>query len=453
MKTTIVIFGLTGDLGRRKLLPALRHVLATGDFDDVKIIGISRHKVDTAEFLDQVFTGTKRSHADRASFAKLAERVSFRAMDLANDEDYLKLIKSLKIDTENQVLFYLAVPPAAATQIVDHLGKATQKAEGLGRAKLNTPNVKILFEKPFGVDLASAKDMVKRTGRYFDGEGQIYRIDHFLAKEMAQNIVAFRGGNALFANLWNRDFIESIDIIATENLDIQGRGVFYEQTGALRDVLQGHLMQLLALTLMNIPAKFDWNELPKLRLKALAKIQPADPLASRRAQYKSYASEANHLNSPVETFASVELFSDDEKWKNVPLRLITGKALSRKTTEIRVYLKKTREAQQNQIVFRIQPREGIAIQIFVKKPGLGREFTVENLGFNFPDDLELPDAYEQVLADAIASHHSLFTSSDEVIREWEILDPVQKAWAMDLVPLELYDKGAKLSELLDFEQE
>lgn len=421
MKTKLLIFGITGDLSQRKLLPALRQIVATDEFNDLSIIGVSRREVDIAEL---------------AVGERLANLISIFTMDLAQKSDYIRLREYVALQEDEQLLVYLSVPPQAATQIVDFMGEA----------RLNTKNVKILFEKPFGVDLQSAKEMIQRTTEYFDEE-QIYRIDHYLAKEMAQNIVAFRGGNALFSILWDAKSIDSIEVIATEEIGIENRATFYEQTGALRDVLQGHLLQLLALVLMEVPHNFDWNTLPALRYAALSQLEPADPSQARRAQYEGYQEEVANPGSVVETFVSLELHSKDPRWRDVPLRLVTGKALDKKTTEIRIFLKKSHDAQSNCIVFKIQPDEGIAIQLFVKKPGYAREFEMKTLGFNFPEDAQLPDAYEQVLVDAIRSQKSLFTSGEEVVASWKILAPLQHAWDMEKSSLPTYKKGSRYSDI------
>lgn len=416
MVTKLVIFGITGDLSRRKLLPALRQIITSGSFDDLQIIGVSRRDVDLNVLL--------------ADLEELKSRTSIHTMDLAEVSDYVDLKNAIDLKDDEQLLVYLAVPPSTATQIVDFMGEAG----------VNTPNVKILFEKPFGIDLISAKEFINRTARYYD-ESQLYRIDHYLAKEMAQNIVTFRGGNALFGNIWNNNFIQSIEIVASESIGIEGRGQFYEQTGALRDVLQGHLMQLLALTLMDIPDDFDWNQLPELRLKALEQLEPVDPANAQRAQYQGYQEEVENIGSQTETFVSVELQSKQPRWLDVPIRLTTGKALPEKTTEVRIHLKKIHEAQSNTIVFRIQPNEGIDIELFAKRPGYERTFEPRHLALTFPEDTMFPDAYEQVLVDAIRSEKSLFTSSQEVIRSWEILAPLQQSWDMDNEPLPVYAKG------------
>jgi glucose-6-phosphate 1-dehydrogenase len=427
MKTKLVIFGVTGDLSTRKLLPALEQIFSTGDFDDLSVIGVSRHKLNIKRVLRTSLHNTK-----------LFKRMTGFSMDVAEPDEYKRLKSFIDLKKTEQLLIYLAVPPGAATQIVDFLGETG----------INTPNVKVLFEKPFGVDVVSAGEVITRTARYFKEE-QLYRIDHYLAKEMAQNIIALRGRNALFDNIWNNNFIESIEIIAAEKIGIEGRTVFYEQTGALRDVVQGHLMQLLALTLMDIPADFDWDSLPQLRQDALNQIQPADPSLAVRAQYEGYQKEVKNPGSLTETFVSLSLTSNQPRWLDVPIKLMTGKALDEKTTEIRIHLKKMSEAQSNCIVFRIQPNEGIDIELFVKKPGYEHNFETRHLIMDFVGDAKLPDAYEQVIVDAIRSRKSLFTCSGEVLRSWEILAPIQDSWNMDNESLKTYKLGSDFYKTLE----
>jgi len=420
MTTKLLIFGITGDLSTRKLLPALSEIIKTGEYDDIKIIGVSRREVDIAE----LFRASANAQA-------LESRTEVFSMDLARGSDYDRLREYVNLTSDEQLIVYLSVPPSAASQIVDFMGEAG----------MNTPNTKLLFEKPFGVDLTSAEEMIARSARYYNEE-QIYRIDHYLAKEMSQNIVAFREGNALFTHLWNNQAIEKIEIIATEAIGIEGRAGFYEQTGALRDVLQGHLMQLLALILMDIPAELDWDTLPELRLEALRVLMSADPARAVRGQYDTYQTEVGNLGSLTETFAAVELASAASQWKGVPLRLITGKALDRKTTEIRIHFRKRHTMQSNCLTFYIQPNEGVAIELFTKKPGYEREFESRQLAFTYPEDASLPDAYEQVIVDAIRSRKSLFTSSEEVLESWRVLQPILNAWSMESQPPMQYIAGS-----------
>ncbi|HRN97083.1 MAG TPA: glucose-6-phosphate dehydrogenase [Candidatus Saccharibacteria bacterium] len=423
MKTKLVIFGVTGDLSTRKLLPALEQIFSTGDFDDVSVIGVSRHKISVKKILRSSLHSTK-----------LAKRMSGFSMNVSEPKEYLRLKEFIDLKSKEQLLIYLSVPPMAAAQIVEFLGDSG----------INSPNVKLLFEKPFGVDLHSAKDVIKRTAEHFS-EDQLYRIDHYLAKEMAQNIVAFRGRNALFSNIWNNNFIESIEIIAAEKIGIEGRAQFYEQTGALRDVVQGHLMQLLALTLMDIPTDFDWNRLPELRQRALDQVRLADPLLAKRAQYEGYQKEVANPGSLTETFVKLELASDQPRWLDVPITLLAGKSLHKKTTEIRIHLKKLSEAQSNCVIFRIQPDEGIDIELFTRKPGYQREFETQHLELKYSKGVKIPDAYEQVLVDAIFSRKSLFTCSGEVLRSWEILQPILDSWSMDKAELTTYKRGTDFS--------
>lgn len=415
MRTKLVIFGVSGDLSRRKLLPALGSIVAAGEAGDLEIIGVSRRELILGELFDEALLGQS----------------SLFTMDMAAEAEYVRLKDHLDLDPDEQLIIYLSVPPAASRQIVSLLGAAG----------LTTPNVKLLLEKPFGVDLASAEDMLDHIGSYY-GEEQVYRIDHYLAKEMAQNIVAFRAGNALFDYVWDSHAIESIEVVASESIGIEGRAQFYEQTGALRDVVQGHLMQLLALVLMDVPGELDWNAVPELRLAALHHIQAADPSNARRAQYIGYQLEAQNPGSTVETFVSLELVSRDPRWRGVKLKLATGKAMAEKSTEIRVNFKKSHELQRNRLIFRIQPNEGVEIDLVAKKPGYDRTLSARSLAFSYPEDEQLPDAYEQVLVDAIRSEKSLFTSGAEVRESWRILQPLLSEWEMDNRALSTYKQGS-----------
>lgn len=421
MKTKLVIFGITGDLSRRKLLPALRKIITSGAVKDLEIIGISRGEVAVDELVGDILK----------PFTKVI------SMDLTNIEDYRSLKKKISPRKGQQTLIYLSVPPSAATRISDYLGEAG----------INNERVKLLFEKPFGLDLASAKDMVERTARYFD-EAQVYRIDHYMAKEMVQNIIAFRSGDAIFRQLWGGRGVERIEVRAFEEIGIVGRAQFYEQTGALRDVLQGHLVQLLALVLMDVPSRLDWGSVPDLRLQALKRILPADPTKSVRAQYSTYRQETGVSASKVETFVQVCLESDASDWENVPISLVTGKALDRKETEIIIYFRAGNIDQTNSLKFKIQPDEGIEIDLFTKKPGYERVMESQKLSFSYPADEALPEAYEQVLVDAINSRKSLFTTSQEIIESWRILQPVLTSWNFDDQEITFYEVGSSAQDVI-----
>ena len=427
MKTKLVIFGITGDLASRKLLPALSNIFMSGKFDNLSIIGVSRRQVEAYQILGD-------HHDD------LKGTTSMFTMNLSDTAEYTRLKQHIDLKEDEQALFYLSVPPSSSGEII----------EGLGVAGLNTPNVKLLLEKPFGTDLASAKDMIAHIDTHFTEE-QVYRIDHYLAKEMAQNILTFRGRNALFAHVWNNTVIERIEVIALESIDIEGRAQFYEQTGALRDVLQGHLLQLLSLVLLPIPEDLDWEKLPQCRQIALNHIKPASTESHKavRGQYIGYRDEVENGNSTTETFVSLALESDDPRWKGVPLALTTGKALDRKKTEIRIHFKKTNEAQSNFLIFRIQPNEGIEIDLVTKKPGYEHEFEDQALTFEYPSGTRLPDAYEQVLVDAIEHRKSLFATSSEVLRAWEIVAPIQEKWAHETDDLRFYEPGTHARSIIE----
>lgn len=429
--TTLVIFGVTGDLSRRYLLPALSEICQSSDIRSrLKIVGLSRQDVKTADILPE---GT----------ANLAEQFEVFQMDYGQSGQYDKLKHKIKsLDTE-QVIFYFAVPPLAVLPIIANLGDA----------ELNSDDVKLLLEKPFGSDLASAGKIIDEANRYFKEE-QIYRIDHYLAKEMAQNIAVFLGSNAVFRHVWNSEFIDFIEIVIAEKIGIEGRGNFYEQTGALRDIIQSHGLQLAALTLMEpCPHDFDFNDLPARRLAALRQLAvPKEELsrAEIRAQYEGYQKEADNPNSTTETFAALKLESSDPKWADTPVYLATGKALDQKLTQIRINFKKDDNSEPNTLVLRLQPREGIELDLWVKQPGYERKLQKKTLSFSYEQDFDdrLPNAYEQILVDAMRGSQSLFASSGEVLESWRIIQPVLEHWTAQMAELKKYEPGSSAEDIL-----
>lgn len=393
MKTLLVIFGITGDLSTRKLLPALGHIVAEDKVPELEVLGVSRREVDVKQLV-----------IDTTDNKELAGRTSLLTMDVAKLADYEALKDKIADYKADQTLVYLSVPPGAAAQIVDLMGEAG----------LNTPDVHLLFEKPFGFDLASAKDFIARTGRYFD-ESQLFRIDHYMAKEVAAELIRIRSNADSAHHHWGASTVESITIVASETIGIEGRAQFYEQTGALRDFVQGHLMQLLSLALMTRPTIDE--SLPAQRLRALHHIAPLDVSKAVRAQYEGYQEEVQNPGSVVETFVALELESTDPNWQGVPLRLVTGKSLDEKRSYIEV-----------------QYRDGWSDVFEEAKVAASR-------------GEEQLDAYERVLLEAIAGRKELFTSGDEVLRAWEILAPLQYAWEMDTAPLPTYVPGSHYTTL------
>jgi glucose-6-phosphate 1-dehydrogenase len=426
--TILVIVGITGDLSSRKLLPAIEKIIsAHAAPEKLRIVGITRRDISKDEVLMNV--------PGKNDF--LSKNLEMYQMDLAAADEYAKLKKYLEnLATElkepAQTLFYLSVPPQISQPIIEFLGSSHI-------AKM--PRTKLLLEKPFGTDLASAEELIQHVRMYFQEE-QIYRIDHYLAKEMTQNLVVFRQSNSLFKQTWNKDFIESIEIIASESIDIEGRAEFYEQTGALRDLVQSHLLQLAALVLADLPDQ-DWQSIPLHRLHALQHIAAPQDIKNNatRGQYVGYRAEVANPHSMVETYVSLRLFSTHPRWEGVPIVLVTGKALPEKATEIRIKYKQENAGEANTLILHIQPNEGVEVDLWAKQPGYDRELQKLPLSFSYSNHFaNLPEAYERVFLDAMRSDHSLFTTSDEVLETWRILDPVQKKWEMEESDLILYEK-------------
>lgn len=429
--TVLVIFGITGDLSHRYLLSALSEICRNGRLPKhFKIIGVSRHAISKEELF----------HENERPLAVYGEPLQ---MDYSDSASYQALKDKIAqassaFGAEAEVIFYLAVPPDGVLPIIQHLGQAG----------LNTTSAKLLLEKPFGVNLESAKQLISEIGKYFPPP-QVYRIDHYLAKEMAQNIVVFLGSNSMIRDIWDNRFIQKIEIEAAEQIGIEHRVNFYESTGALRDMVQSHLMQLAALTLMEpCSSIFYFNEMPVRRLAALQSLSIASSSAVR-GQYRGYRDEINNQNSSTETFVSLTLMSRDPRWLGVPICLVTGKSLDAKYTAVKVYFKKTHESEQNLLMLRIQPEEGIELHLFVKQPGYERRLQKVPLDFKYQQHFDhLPDAYEQVLIDVITSNQSLFPSGNEVLASWKIIEPVLKKWAKDNSDLVIYEPGSKIEDVL-----
>lgn len=441
--TILVIIGITGDLARRKLLPAIAEIAKAKALPpDFLILGVSRQAGSAQTVLEQT-AGLSVTQKDF-----LANHLQMYQMDISKPAAYKALRRHLEglqrsFATPGQILFYLSVPPQVSRPLIASLGTA-----GFGEQSC----VKLLLEKPFGSDLATAESLVAETSRYFD-ESQLYRIDHYLAKEMVQDILVFRSQNALFRQTWNNQFIEKIDIIASETIGIEGRAAFYEQTGALRDIIQNHLLQLAALTLMNIPAAGESADIPQLRQAALEALRPpqGDDLERHicRGQYRAYRQETGNPHTNTETFVSAVFFSRDERWQGVPIRLTAGKNLARKTTEISIHYKKQAASEANVLTLRIQPQEGIEMLMWAKKPGYHHRLERLPLRFTYQDHYQtLPEAYERVLVDAICSDHRLFASSAEVLAAWRLLAPIQACWDMKTDGLFFYEAGADPKDLI-----
>ena len=428
--TILVIFGITGDLSHRYLLPALAEICQAGQLSsDFKVLGVSRRKIKAAE----VFRESEKTllpHADM---------LTMNVESLTDYEGLKTKINELAKETKSkpQIIFYLMVPPTGVPTIIEMLGSS-----GLNKWS------KLMLEKPFGTDLASANELVTNTEKHFK-ENQVYRIDHYLAKEMAQNITVFLSSNSIFRDVWSNKHIEKIEIVVAEKISVEGRATFYEGTGALRDMVQSHLLQLAALTLMEPCSDiFDFEEIPRRRQAALEALRPVNPKKVHKAQYQGYSDEVGVPGSSTETFVDLTIESGDKRWIGVPIRLTTGKNLNEKLTEIRIYFKKTTSSAANLLVLRIQPREGIELDLWVKEPGYERKLKKLPLSFAYGQHFKhLPDAYEQVLIDAMRSNQSLFASSREVLASWAVLEPVLNMWEKD-TKLASYKPGSTIEEVL-----
>lgn len=429
--TILIIVGISGDLSRRKLLPAIEQIARANQLPDhFRVVGVTRQPDLSLESLvskDCLF---------------VHDHTSLFNMNLDSADDYKRLSEHLdaiesQLGSPAQRLFYLSVPPSVSQSIVTLLGES-----GLA----SSHEAKLLLEKPFGTDFASAEELIQRTNQFFSEE-QIYRIDHYLAKEMVQNLLVFRGSNSLFKRTWNHEFIDHIEIVMNQIIDIEKRAVFYEQTGALRDIVQSHLLQLAAISLMDLPPADQLSQVPVKRLEALETLA-LSPNAIR-GQYIGYRDEVENQSSITETFVSLTLSSSSPQWQNVPIKLTTGKALSEHTTEIRIYYKKDDASEADQLTLHIQPKEGAALNLWAKKPGYDRQLECVELAFDYSGTGSvLPEAYERVLLDAMNSDHTLFTSSQEVLASWKILKPLQEKWQASGDDLIFYPKASSAEDVV-----
>lgn len=460
--TTLVIFGATGNLAGRKLLPALYHLIRADRLPTkYTVVCIVRDDTTVESLIQQTeITLLRQDHdCDSSILELLRSNMRLIKMDSTKQSDYHQLVRLLDdIDQEQGVahnrLFYLAIPPVIFKTVISCLAEV-----GLNNGKPGKHH-RILVEKPFGVDYQDAQDLVAYIEKYFS-EDQVYRIDHYLAKETAQNILIFRFNNPLIDDIWGRQFIDHVQITAAESIGIEGRGAFYEGMGAMRDIVQSHLLQLMALVLMEVPQSLTPSTIhaEKLALlKAVEVIKPnhVDEIAVR-GQYKGYRDEVGNKDSIVETFAAFKLEVANSRWGGVPVLLRTGKGLRAKTTEISIVFRdrSRRNIPPNLLKIRIQPDEGISLRLTAKKPGFDEELQPVNMDFQYSNNFDgkQPDAYERVLLDAIAGDQSLFATSDEVLTCWEIIDEILCHWKETKSSLHIYPKGswgpAKADELAE----
>lgn len=446
--TVLVIFGSTGDLSRRKLLPALFHLEHAGKLPEgFRVIAVSRQGTTVEDAISLIRNRVQKAKNDDKTLNALRNRTSMLDMEIDKPEQYSRLSSALEMIEKDaghpmNHLFYLAIPSILFHTVIDRLGQPD-----INIYKPGEHESRFLIEKPFGFSLESAKILIDSLSKRFE-PSQIYRIDHYLAKETAQNILAFRFENPLFCGAWNKNHISHIMITAIESIGIEGRTAFYDSMGAMRDLIQSHLLQLLALVTMRKPATMTEADIHREKEYILSRIRPPKPenIAEEtvRGQYRTYKAETGKPESMTETYAALRLSIDDENWQGVPVFIRTGKALAEKITEVTVVFSDSCNPERNNLLtIRIQPNEGIAIDLRIKKPGFETAYEDVQLDFCYTGTTmaDHPEAYERVLIDAIRGDRTLFASDAEVLSCWEITEPVLQAWKQHDFPLHEYEQG------------
>jgi glucose-6-phosphate 1-dehydrogenase len=457
---TVIIFGASGDLTQRKLVPALHSLSCEGLLSpNTRVVGVARTPLSDEAFHDRLYGGVDRyarlTPEAGAGMCELwprfAGRHSYMPGGYDDPETYRRLKEKLerpdsRAGTQGNRLFYVATPPALYPVIVEQLGQA-----GLSRSDWGW--VRIIIEKPFGHDLASAQQLNEQVHAAF-AEGQVYRIDHYLAKETVQNIMTLRFANAIFEPLWNRNYVDHVQITVAETVGVAHRAGYYDKAGVLRDMFQNHLMQLLTLTAMEPPALFEANALRDEKVKVLRAVRPSP--RSVRGQYRGYREEPGvDPQSQTPTYAALQLLVDNWRWRDVPFYLRSGKQLAAKTTEIAIHFKCVphlmfpmppgEEITANALSLCLQPDEGIHLRFEAKEPGAGMRPRSVDMSFHYASDFgpsALPDAYERLLLDAMQGDASLFARADEIEMAWKLVDSVLASWERpDAEPLAFYDPG------------
>ena len=446
--TIFIIYGITGDLAKRKLLPSLYNMQRDGHLpDNFYIWGTSRSAHDANEYIASIKEFIEEDH-DTSALDSIESKLRLVEFNIKNHEDYETLRTQIEQFEQEKglcfnIIHYLSVPPQLFETVADNIGQGA-----LNTGCSNASSARLLIEKPFGFDLHSGKKLAECLARNFE-EDQIFRIDHFLGKETIQNILMLRFKNGLFQKIWNSDHISSIDIIAHEELGVGWRGEFYEQTGALRDMVQSHLLNLLGVITMDEPSKLSAEIIQRNLARILELVSVDTARLVIRAQYAGYKDEVGNPSSSTETFVHLPLIIDDNRWRGVPMSVETGKALSTKETRVVINFDPESEDQVegNILEIRIAPNEGITLHIKTKKPGLSFDSQDTVMSFNYESDTVFHDAYESVIYNALQGDRVIFPSTEAVLASWEVLQPLLDAWSEDAGEITSYEKGANAADI------
>lgn len=461
LSTTIVIFGASGDLTRRKLIPGLYNNFRKGRLPkEFRVVGQARTVWSDDEFRNQMISGIKEFSAetyDEATCKAFCHHLHYVPGSFDEDHAFASLrerCEELEQGDTNR-LYYLSIAPRFFLLVVQQMDDEDMVKEYDGKGWR-----RVVVEKPFGTDLESAKQLNHDLHKYLN-EHQIYRIDHYLAKETVQNLMIFRFANTIFEPLWNRNYIDHVQITAVESVDVGRRGGYYDQSGVMRDMVQNHLMQLTALVAMEPPASFDADAVRNEKVKVLQSIRPipAEGLKSCtvRAQYDGYLdAERVAPDSTTPTYAAIKFFIDNWRWRDVPFYLRSGKGLETKTTEIIIQFKKPPHLmfpipddyaiRSNYLAICLQPHEAIHLRFEAKVPDTDATMKSVIMDFeyeDFFDEATIPEAYERLLLEALEGDATLFTRSDGIEAAWTFIDGILQGWDTDNAPaVSAYEKGS-----------
>ncbi|MEN6449950.1 MAG: glucose-6-phosphate dehydrogenase [Thermoguttaceae bacterium] len=467
MAHTIVIFGASGDLTSRKLIPALYELHRKKRLpSDTRIVGFSRTKFTSDAWRDKLAETTAAylgKDFDAAAWRTFAPAIYYHPGDVGNPADFPPLGQFLtELEAGRQVdnlphggeatrVYYLSIAPQLYAPVVAQLGAAGLAHEDRGPRRL-------VIEKPFGTDLNSARLLNQQVHEVF-AEHQVYRIDHYLGKETVQNVLVLRFANAVFEPIWNRNYIDHVQITAAEDLTVGHRAAYYDSVGVLRDMFQSHLLQLMTFTAMEAPARFEAEAIRDEKVKVLRSVRAMKPeevfTDTVRGQYRKYRDEPGvPPDSQTATFAAIKLHVENWRWQGVPFLLRSGKAMSCRTTQIVIQFRQAPHMmfeggprgafESNRLVIQVQPAEGIQLHFQTKVPDAGMQLRLTELGFNFRDKFAepMPEAYQRLLLDVMNGDASLFSRADEVELAWSIIDPIQRGWQKPgWPPLALYEAG------------